>query len=58
MKSNTEMHDNTAQNQDIIVTQKVEKPDRKASWERVKKLFKSVNLSDEDVDKAKEDRLG
>ncbi|MCD7772216.1 MAG: hypothetical protein LUH23_09060 [Oscillospiraceae bacterium] len=57
MKSNTELYDNIAHSQDVIVTQKVDQLDKKASWEQIKKLFEGVNLSDGDIDSSRDEKF-
>lgn len=55
MKTNTELYDNPTQNK--VTVQNGELPDKKASWEHVQKLFEGMSLTDEDVVKARDERL-
>ncbi|MCD7804961.1 MAG: type II toxin-antitoxin system Phd/YefM family antitoxin [Oscillospiraceae bacterium] len=65
LKMNTGMYVNMAQEQDVIITRNGKavaklvtiKPNKKASWEHVRGLFGNMSLSDEDVAKAREERL-
>ncbi|MCD7847309.1 MAG: type II toxin-antitoxin system Phd/YefM family antitoxin [Oscillospiraceae bacterium] len=65
LKTNTGLYVNMAQEQDVIITRNGKavaklvtvKPDKKASWEHVRRLFSGMTLSDEDVAAAREERL-
>ncbi len=52
MNSNREFNDNI-----VVSSKSPKKPDKKASWEHVRKLFEGMTLTDEDVAKAREERL-
>ncbi|MCD8106663.1 MAG: type II toxin-antitoxin system Phd/YefM family antitoxin [Oscillospiraceae bacterium] len=65
LKINAGLYVNMAQDQDVIITRNGKavaklvtiKPNKKASWERVRGLFGGMSLSDEDVVAAREERL-
>ncbi|MCC8131469.1 MAG: type II toxin-antitoxin system prevent-host-death family antitoxin [Oscillospiraceae bacterium] len=65
LKANTGLYVNMAQDQDVIITRNGKaiaklvtiKPNKKASWEHVKGLFGGMTFTDEDVARAREERL-
>ena len=66
LKTNAGKYVTMAQDQDILITKNGKvvakivsaKPDKRAAWGRLTDIFKDIQLSDAEIESAREERLG
>lgn len=66
LKTNTGKYVTMAKDQDIFITKNGKvvakivsaKPDKKAAWNHLTEIFKGIQLSDAEIEVAREERIG